>query len=518
MTNNIFYNNGYGITIYSGSASADYNCFYGNTKNTHTFDGSSITSTDEVLSGPLFIDPDMETDPQTLSRWDFNQINFRLQNGSPCINAGNPDPVYNDPNGTRNDIGAYGGLDGEKTYVNIAPDLAIIGNRSVAEGGTLSFTVNATDTDGDALTYSAYTLPKGAIFSGQTFTWVLDYTQAGSYSVTFSVTDGMAIDSETVEIMVVNTNRMPSADAGSDQTVNTGDTVSFDGSSSSDPDGGGLSYSWDFGDGQTGNGVDVSHMYTRAGEYTVTLTVSDGELTDTDALTVVVQNVNNNPPPHAVVLTITYNSSGTTNPSPGSYEYDEGTAVTISANPINGYTFSGWSGDYTGTANPATITMDSDKTITANFSAILLSAPVPNLTSSATVTATSEYSSAYRVTNVIDGIIGAWDHGEWASKGEMTPWIKFTWDSPQLINKVILYDRSNPIDHIKDARMYLNKYGQRINSIHLGMFPYGGSAKEVVFDPVETDEITIVITDGTGQNIGLSEFMAYYDSNIPSVE
>ena len=34
---------------------------------------------------------------------------FHLQAGSPCIDAGNPDPQYNDPDGTRNDMGAYGG-------------------------------------------------------------------------------------------------------------------------------------------------------------------------------------------------------------------------------------------------------------------------------------------------------------------------------------------------------------------------------------------------------------------------
>ena len=34
---------------------------------------------------------------------------FRLLAGSPCINRGHPDPVYNDPDGTRNDMGAFGG-------------------------------------------------------------------------------------------------------------------------------------------------------------------------------------------------------------------------------------------------------------------------------------------------------------------------------------------------------------------------------------------------------------------------
>lgn len=37
---------------------------------------------------------------------------YHLQSGSPCIDAGHPDPQYNDPDGTRNDMGAYGGPNG----------------------------------------------------------------------------------------------------------------------------------------------------------------------------------------------------------------------------------------------------------------------------------------------------------------------------------------------------------------------------------------------------------------------
>jgi uncharacterized repeat protein (TIGR02543 family) len=66
-------------------------------------------------------------------------------------------------------------------------------------------------------------------------------------------------------------------------------------------------------------------------------------------------------------LTITAGSGGTTNPSPGTYTYDEATEVTIRAIPNSGYTFSGWSVDASGTTNPITIAMDSDKSITANF-------------------------------------------------------------------------------------------------------------------------------------------------------
>jgi PKD repeat protein len=50
-----------------------------------------------------------------------------------------------------------------------------------------------------------------------------------------------------------------------------------------DPDGYIVSWSWDFGDGQTGNGPGVFHRYDAPGDYTVTLTVTDNDgLTDSD--------------------------------------------------------------------------------------------------------------------------------------------------------------------------------------------------------------------------------------------
>lgn len=55
----------------------------------------------------------------------------------------------------------------------------------------------------------------------------------------------------------------------------TGQSVSFNGSGSTDTGATISSYAWTFGDGATGSGVSVSHAYSTAGTYTVTLTVRD---------------------------------------------------------------------------------------------------------------------------------------------------------------------------------------------------------------------------------------------------
>jgi len=55
----------------------------------------------------------------------------------------------------------------------------------------------------------------------------------------------------------------------------SGLTVSVDGSGSSDVDGPLSSFTWDFGDGSTGEGATASHTYSAPGTYDVTLTVAD---------------------------------------------------------------------------------------------------------------------------------------------------------------------------------------------------------------------------------------------------
>ena len=64
---------------------------------------------------------------------------------------------------------------------------------------------------------------------------------------------------------------------------------------------------------------------------------------------------------------VSLDGGGNVSPDAGSHSYLWGDDVTVSATPDGNSVFAGWSGSLIGTANPATITMNGDQTVTANF-------------------------------------------------------------------------------------------------------------------------------------------------------
>jgi uncharacterized repeat protein (TIGR02543 family) len=57
-------------------------------------------------------------------------------------------------------------------------------------------------------------------------------------------------------------------------------------------------------------------------------------------------------------------------PDPNDGKYAYGAVVTLTANASSGYTFGTWSGDASGSANPTTVTMNGNKSVTASFNAL----------------------------------------------------------------------------------------------------------------------------------------------------
>jgi PKD repeat protein len=144
-------------------------------------------------------------------------------------------------------------------------------------------------------------------------------------------------------------NASPVARTNGPFTARLGETIQFSGEGSFDPDGDALTYSWDFGDGTTAAGKEVSHAYTlqRSG-FNVVLTVTDPSGATGTASTPVTLEAANQPPiavpngPYAgdVGAQIAFSSEGSRDPEGGAitykWEFGDGESST-EANPTHPY-------------------------------------------------------------------------------------------------------------------------------------------------------------------------------------
>lgn len=100
------------------------------------------------------------------------------------------------------------------------------------------------------------------------------YSRAGEYLVTLVVVGPSGTGRTTTFVRALNNPPTASftflpADPFQEESV------TFDASGSSDPDGDIARYAWDFGDGGTGEGKVVNHAFANPGQFTVILTVTD---------------------------------------------------------------------------------------------------------------------------------------------------------------------------------------------------------------------------------------------------
>lgn len=102
------------------------------------------------------------------------------------------------------------------------------------------------------------------------------YAGPGHYQVALLADDERNLNnSQQQAIHPLHVNQPPRAMAGPDRVICPGEPVVFDGAASNDGDGALTRFRWDFGDGATADGQQVTHLFESPGVYDVLLSVTD---------------------------------------------------------------------------------------------------------------------------------------------------------------------------------------------------------------------------------------------------
>lgn len=144
------------------------------------------------------------------------------------------------------------------------------------------------------------------------------------------------------------------------------------------------------------------------------------------------------------------------------------------------------------------------------FSNICFGGP-NNIAPLAKVTVSTEARAETAAQFLTDGIIGIDGKGEWACQARGSggnirlPWVQFDWDTPQWIEKIVIFDRPSLSENITGARILFSDG----TSEWARQIPLDGTGIAISFTPKKTKWVRIVATDGIGGELGFSEIEIY---------
>ncbi len=276
-------------------------------------------------------DPDGDNLTYSITGTDADLFNINANNGvvtfrsAPDFDApgdANSDNVY-EFRVTASDGSFDTNQDVEITVLleNQAPSIGSSATSSVAENQTSAIDVDATDPDGDTLTYSISGGADAGLFSIDPGTGVVSFTAApdfeapgdansnNTYVFTVTASDGREADSQSITVTVVDENEAPTITSGSTSSVVEGQTSAID-VDATDVDGDSVIYSLSGTDADlfninSNNGVvtfrnapdfDSPGDSNGDNEYRIVVTANDGDLTTDQDLRVTVTEAPNNAP------------------------------------------------------------------------------------------------------------------------------------------------------------------------------------------------------------------------------
>ncbi|WP_276392937.1 PKD domain-containing protein, partial [Eudoraea chungangensis] len=204
-------------------------------------------------------------------------------------------------------------------YMSMSPDPLNLGiGYTLQDRPTAGVAMTSADNNIGPEITNSYGYYLRLVRSGSTFTGYASATngnwqQLGSRTISMSETievglattshrDGVITTAVYDNVSVVSSsgggNEAPTAVLGATPTSGAPSlVVQFTGSNSTDDGPGGLSYAWDFGDGNISNDSNPEHTYTSVGIYTVSLQVTDSEgLSNTAGTTITVSALPNTGP------------------------------------------------------------------------------------------------------------------------------------------------------------------------------------------------------------------------------
>jgi RHS repeat-associated protein len=380
------------------------------------------------------------------------------------------------------------------------------------------------------------------------------YATAGTYTITLTVTDSDGGSAQTTKTVTID-NTPTAAFTAMPSSSDVGQTINFNSSGSTASGSSITGYSWNFGDGNTSTVANPTHVYSTAGSYNVTLTVTDGNGGTGSVGHAVTQYglptaaFTETPSTTEIDHVVSFNSGGSTASGSSitgySWNFGDGSTSTA-ANPNHAY---GTAGTYTVTL---TVTDGNGGTGTVSHTVTILNGPTASFTetpTSGTVPLVVNFNASGSTAPTGGTITGySWDFGDGTTSTAENPSHTYTIAGNYTVTLVITDSyggtdmktnmvsaaaippptasftatpASTEIDHNVNFNSTASTPGSGA-TITGYMWDFGDGSTSTVANPSHayaasgTYTVTLTVTDSDGQHSSMTQTVTIYNAPTAS--